>query len=452
MSTSERPLAVVILAAGQGTRMKSKLPKVLHPVAGRAMIRHVLAVAESLNPVKIVTVVAPEMAEVEAAVSPHPTAVQSRPLGTAHALLAAAQSLSEELEQGADVLVLYGDGPLITKPTLEAMLAKRKAAEAPAFVWLGVRPPDPSGYGRLIRSEGRLERIVEEKEANEEERLEGLVWGGLLAGDGRRLFELASRIDNRNAKGEYYLTALVALGNEAGALSGIAESTFEEILGINSRSELAAAEAIYQDRLRQAAMAAGVTLMAPESVTFSWDTALAADVTIEPNVIFGPGVTVAEGVTIRGFCHLEGVTIGAGSVVGPYARFRPGTDLGEGVRIGNFVEVKAASFGPGAKANHLSYIGDAEVGAGANLGAGTITANYNGVFKSKTEIGKGASTGSNSVLVAPVRLGDEAILGAGSVMTQDVEADAIATTRPPLDVRPRSAGRYRARLQRLKPK
>lgn len=451
MNASERPLAIVILAAGQGTRMKSRLPKVLHALAGRAMIRHVLAVAESLTPAKIVTVIGPDMPEVEAAVAPHPTAVQTRPLGTAHALLAAAQSLSAELERGADVLVLYGDGPLITRPTLEAMLAKRQGPDAPSFVWLGVRPPDPSGYGRLIRAEGRLQRIVEEKEASEAERREGLVWGGLLAGDGRRLFELASRIDNRNAKGEFYLTSLVTLGNEAGAASGIVESAFEEILGVNSRAELAAAEAIYQRRLRQAAMAAGVTLVQPDSVTFSWDTELAPDVTIEPNVIFGPGVSVEEGASILGFSHLEGVSVGAGARVGPFARLRPGSRLEPGVRIGNFVEVKATTFDAGAKANHLSYIGNAHVGAGANIGAGTITANYNGVYKSQTEIGRGASTGSNSVLIAPVRLGDEAILGAGSVMTQDVEDDAIATSRAPLDVRPRSAGRYRARLKRLKP-
>ncbi len=449
MNAAERPLAIVILAAGQGTRMKSALHKVLHPIAGRPMIRQVLAVAESLQPAKIVTVIAPDMPEVEAAVAPHPTAVQSRPLGTAHALLAAAQALAPELEQGADVLVLYGDGPLITKRTLEAMLARR--SDEAAFVWLGVRPPDPTGYGRLILSEGRLVRIVEEKEADDEERREGLVWGGLLAGDGHRLFELASRIDNRNAKGEYYLTSLVALGNEAGAHSGICKSALEEVLGINSRSELAAAEAIFQGRLRGAAMAAGVTLIQPESVNFSWDTEIAADVTVEPNVIFGPGVSIAGGVTIKGFSHLEGVTIGAKAIVGPFARLRPGSALGEGVHIGNFVEVKAAQIDSGAKANHLSYIGDAHVGSGANIGAGTITANYNGVYKNRTEIGAGASTGSNSVLVAPVRLGDEAILGAGSVLTQDVEADAIATTRLPLDIRPRSAGRYRARLLRTKP-
>ncbi len=451
MNGAERPLAIVILAAGQGTRMKSALPKVLHPIAGRAMIRQVLAVAESLQPAKIVTVVAPGMAEVEAAVAPHPTAVQERALGTAHALLAAAGALAPELAAGADVLVLYGDGPLITRPTLEAMLDLRRRDEPPAFVWLGVRPPDPTGYGRMIRSEGRLQRIVEEKDASDEERREGLIWGGLLAGDGRRLFELTARIDNRNVKGEYYLTGLAELGNEAGAHSAICESALEEVLGVNSRGELAAAEAILQGRLRQAAMANGVTLTAPDTVTFSWDTEVAADVTVEPNVIFGPGVRVETGVTIRGFSHLEGVSIAAGAIVGPFARLRPGSRIGEGAHIGNFVEVKASEIEAGAKANHLSYIGDAHVGAGANIGAGTITANYNGVYKSRTEIGRGASTGSNSVLVAPVRLGDEAILGAGSVLTEDVEADAIATTRAPLDLRPRSAGRYRARLKRLKP-
>ncbi len=451
MNGAERPLAVVILAAGQGTRMKSSLPKVLHPIAGRPMLHQVLAVAEGLQPAKIVTVVAPGMEAVAAAVAPHPTAIQSRPLGTAHAVLAAAQELAPELEAGADVLVLYGDGPLITTATLEAMLAQRGRAEDTAFVWLGVRPPDPTGYGRMLRSEGRLQRIVEEKDASDEERREGLVWGGLLAGNGRRLFELASRIDNRNAKGEYYLTDLVSLGNEAGAYSGICETAVEEVLGINSRAELAAAEAIFQNRLRQAAMANGVTLTAPETVTFCWDTELAADVTVEPNVIFGPGVRVESGTAIRGFSYLEGVTVGARSIVGPYARLRPGTVLGEEVHIGNFVEVKASEVEAGAKANHLSYIGDSHVGAGANIGAGTITANYNGIYKSRTEIGRGASTGSNSVLVAPVRLGDEAILGAGSVLTQDVEDDAIATTRAPLDVRPRSAGRYRARLRRTKP-
>lgn len=450
MTAGERPLAVVVLAAGQGTRMKSALPKVLHPVAGRAMIAHVLAVAESLAPAKIVTVVAPGMEAVAAAVAPHPTAVQAEPLGTAHALLAAEAALAPEIAAGADVLVLYGDGPLITAETLQALLAARGGAEPPAFVWLGVRPPDPTGYGRLILEGGGLARIVEEKEASPAERAVGLVWGGLLAGEGRRLFELARRIDNCNAKGEYYLTSLVALGRAAGARSAVAESAFEEVLGVNSRAELAAAEALYQARLRRRFLAEGVTLIQPESVTFAWDTVIGRDVTIEPNVIFGPGVVVEEEVEIRGFSHIAGARIGRGAVVGPFARLRPGARLEEEVHVGNFVEVKAARLGRGAKANHLSYLGDAAVGPGANIGAGTITANYNGVYKSRTEIGAGASTGSNSVLVAPVSLGAGAVLGAGSVLTRDVPDDAIATARPPLQVSERAAERYRQRLRREK--
>ncbi|MBC6406282.1 MAG: bifunctional UDP-N-acetylglucosamine diphosphorylase/glucosamine-1-phosphate N-acetyltransferase GlmU [Rhodospirillales bacterium] len=447
MDAPESPLAIVILAAGQGTRMQSALPKVLHPIAGRPMIAQVLAVAERLAPAKIVTVVAPGMDRVTAAVAPHPTAVQTRPLGTAHALLAAAEVLADDLAAGADVLVLYGDGPLIAETTLSAMLAKRRDAD---FVWLAVRPPDPTGYGRLIREEGKLQRIVEEKDASPEERREGLVWGGLLAGRGRRLFELASRIDNRNAKGEFYLTALVSLGNEAGAVSTLCERPLEEVLGVNSRRELAAAEAVMQRRLRLAAMENGVTLVAPESVIFSWDTRLAADVTVEANVVFGPGVTVAGGSVIRSFSHLEGVSVGANATVGPFARLRPGTELGDEVHIGNFVEVKASHIECGAKANHLSYIGDATVGAAANIGAGTVTANYNGVYKSRSEIGAGASVGSNTVLVAPVRLGAGAIAGAGSVLTEDVPDGAIAVARAKPSVTPRAAERYRARLRKEK--
>jgi len=450
MTTAERPLAVVILAAGQGTRMKSTLPKVLHPVAGRPMVKHVLAVAESLKPAKIVTVVAPGMDAVADAVAPHPTALQRDALGTAHAVLAAEAELQAELQAGADVLVLYGDGPLITAETLQAMLDERRRPGAPAFVWLGVRPPNPGGYGRMVLEVGRLTRIVEEKDASGEERAIGLVWGGLVAGDGPRLFSLARRIDNRNAKGEYYLTSLVALGNAEGAPSGVAECPFEEVLGVNSRAELAAAEAIYQDRLRRRFLAEGVTLVQPQSVTFAWDTVLGRDVVIEPNVIFGPGAVVEDEVEIRGFSHIAGARIGRGSTVGPFARLRPGTELDDGVHVGNFVEVKQAHLGQGAKANHLSYIGDAAVGAGANIGAGTITANYNGIFKSRTEVGAGASTGSNSVLVAPVRLGEGSILGAGSVLTQDVPDDAIASTRAPLTVSERAAARYRARLRREK--
>jgi len=446
-SGSNAPLAVVILAAGQGTRMKSDLPKVLHPVAGRPMIRHVLAVAESLEPVKIVTVVAPGMERVAEAVTPHPTAIQSPALGTAHALLQAEAALRDEVAAGADVLVLYGDGPLITAETLQIMLGARRDPAGPAFVWLGVRPPDPFGYGRLVVEEGRLQRIVEEKDASPEEKAIGLVWGGLLVGKGDALFRLAGQIGNDNAKGEYYLTDLVALGNAAAAPSGIAESGFDDVRGVNSRAELAAAEAIMQQRLRAKWLAEGVTMQAPETVFLAHDTELARDVTIEPNVFFGPKVTVGPRVVIRAFSHLEDCRIAADAVIGPYARLRPGAEIGEAAHVGNFVEVKAAKLGHGAKANHLTYIGDAEVGAKANIGAGTITANYNGIYKSKTVIGPESNIGSNSVLVAPVTIGDKAVVGAGSTITKDVPANAIAATRSEMSLREEAAERYRERLR-----
>ncbi len=452
MTAGKRPLAVVVLAAGAGTRMKSALPKVLHPVAGRPMINHVLAVAESLGPAKIVTVVAPGMEAVAAAVAPHPVAVQSQPLGTAHAVLAAREALAPELAAGADVLVLYGDGPLITPETLSRMLEARAGEAPPALVWLGVQLSDPTGYGRLILDkDGALARIVEERDATEKERAVDLIWGGLLAGEGKLLFKLAAAVDNKNAKGEYYLTSLVRLGNAALARSAVVECGFEEVLGVNSRSELAEAEAHLQQRLRRRAMADGASLIAPETVTLSWDTVIGRDVTIEPYVIFGPGVEVEEGAVIHGFSHLADVRIGREATVGPFARVRGGASLGEGVRVGNFVELKAVQMGDGAKAAHLAYLGDATVGAEANIGAGTITANYNGVYKSRTEIAAGASTGSNSVLIAPMTLGEGAIVGAGSVMSTDVPADAIATTRAPLDIRTDKAARYRARLKETKP-
>ncbi len=388
--------------------MRSALPKVLHEIGGRPMIGHVLAAAEALSPRRIAVVIGPDMEAVAAAVRPHDTAVQQEPLGTAHAVLAAEALLGEEVAAGADVLVLYGDGPLISPATLQAMLAALDAPAAPSFVWLGVRPPDPTGYGRLILSEGRLQRIVEERDADDEERACGLVWGGLVAGRGRRLFDLARRIGNDNAKSEYYLTALVALGQGEGATSAVVESGFDEVRGVNSRAELAEAEAIFQGRARRRAMDGGATLQAPETVFFSWDTQLAADVTVEPNVVFGPGVTVSAGATIRAFSHIEATEIGTGTAVGPFARLRGGAVLGAEVRIGNFVEVKGSRFGDGAKAAHLSYLGDAAIGAAANIGAGTITCNYDGVAKHRTEIGAGAFIGSNTALVAPVTVGDGA--------------------------------------------
>lgn len=447
---TQQDLAVIILAAGQGTRMKSALPKVLHPVAGRPMLKHVIAAAEALAPARIVVVVAPGMESVAAAAAPHAVAIQTRPLGTAHAVLAAREALAAEVQAGADVLVLYGDGPLISPETLRAMLVERRRPGGPAFVWLGVRPPDPTGYGRLVQEQGALARIVEEKDASAEERALGLVWGGLVAGEGRRFFELAARIDDDNAKREFYLTALVGIGRAAGAASGVVESAFDEVRGVNSRAELAEAEAIFQQRLRRYWMDAGVTFTAPETVYLSWDTLLARDVTVEPHVFFAPGVTVEEGVEIRAYSHLAGVTVRRGAILGPFARLRPGSEVGEGAHVGNFVELKAAQLGAGAKANHLTYLGDATVGAAANIGAGTITANYDGVMKHRTEIGAGVSIGSNSVLVAPVTLGAGAVVGAGSVITQPIPEDAIAATRAPLTVTERSAARYKARLKAIK--
>ena len=324
------------------------------------------------------------------------------------------------------------------------------AVDHAPFAWLGARPSDPTGYGRLIVENGELTRIVEEKDASPQERKVGLIWGGLLAGEGGALFELARRIDDNNAKREFYLTSLVALGRGAGQRSVVVESDFDEVRPANTRAELAETEAAFQHRRRREVMEAGATLIAPETVFFSWDTALAPDVTVEPNVVFGPGVTVARGAVIRAFSHLAGVAVDAEAIVGPFARLRPGSRVGEGAHVGNFVELKAATLGAGAKANHLSYIGDATVGAKANIGAGTITANYDGVMKHRTEIGAGASIGSNAVLVAPVSVGDGAIVGAGTTITEPVPDDAVAVARAPLSVSQRSAERHRARLKRIK--
>ncbi len=436
-------LAVVVLAAGKGTRMKSDLPKVLHPVAGRPMVDWVLAAAEALDPREIVVVVGPGMDSVAEAVAPHRTAVQAEQLGTADAVAAAREALAGALDAGADVLVLYGDGPLIEPETLRRMAAARAEGRGD-YVWLGFRPEDPTGYGRLQLDEaGAVTRIVEEKDASEEERRIGLCWGGLLLARGPALFAQLPRISNDNAKGEYYLTDLVALGAAAGERSVVVECSAEEVRGVNSRAELAEAEALIQGRLRRAAMDGGATLTDPASVFLCWDTRLGRDVTIGPNVCFGPGAVVEDGVEIRAFSHLEGCRIASGAVVGPFARLRPGAELGEGARVGNFVEVKAATLGPGAKVNHLSYVGDATVGAKANLGAGTITCNYDGYRKSRTEIGAEAFIGSNTALVAPVVVGRGAIVGAGSTIAEDVPDEGLAVTRAEQTIRPLAARRFR---------
>lgn len=421
------PAAAVILAAGKGTRMKSVLPKVLHALAGKPMIGHVLDALAPLGCAPVVVVLAPGMDRVAAAVQPHATAIQQEQLGTGHAVMAAFPALGKVT---GDVLVLYGDTPFISTATLTRMLERRRRADDPAVVVLGMRPDDPGEYGRLvIGADGYLRAIVEYKDADSDQRSIRLCNSGVMAIDGAHLASLLERIGNDNAKGEYYLTDIVAIAGARGLNCAVVEAPVDELMGINSRAELAVAEAVLQDRLRAAAMDGGATLIDPKTVWLCHDTRLGRDVTVGPNVVFGPGVAVADGAEIRAVSHLEGAMVGAGAVIGPFARLRPGAEIGDTARVGNFVEVKNTRFGAGAKANHLSYVGDASVGAGANLGAGTITCNYDGYDKARTEIGARVFVGSNSTLVAPLVIGEGAYVAAGSVVTSDVPADALAVAR-----------------------
>jgi bifunctional UDP-N-acetylglucosamine pyrophosphorylase/glucosamine-1-phosphate N-acetyltransferase len=358
--------------------------------------------------------------------------VQERRLGTGDAVASARPALAGYLdpEDSGDVLVVFGDTPLLTAETLQAMAALRRAPGAPALLCVAFRPDDPAHYGRVVcGSDGEVEKIVEYADASTAEREIDLCNGGMLLGDGPVLMSLIAQLGNDNAKGEYYLTDVFALARAAGRRVGIAEADPDEVMGVNSRAELATAEALMQRRLRARVLAGGATLIDPATVWLSADTVLGRDVTIQPNVYFGPGVVIGDGVEIRAFSHLEGATVEAGAVVGPFARLRPGAVLGPGARVGNFVEVKNATLGAGAKANHLAYLGDAEVGAEANIGAGTITCNYDGLAKHRTEIGAGVFIGSNSALVAPVKVGAGAIVGAGSTITRDVAAGAVSVAR-----------------------
>ena len=421
--------AAVILSAGLGTRMKSAVPKVLHPLAGRPMILHLLETLAPLGLEPLVVVVGDGMDEVAETVKPHPIVVQKPALGTGHAVLAAKEVLGEF---SGDVLVLYGADPLIAPETITRLLAARQAKPEPAVVVLGFEATEPGDYGRLILSGyGALQAIVEARDATPEQLEICLCNSGIMAIDAKHLWRLLDRVGNDNAKGEYYLTDIVALAREDGLNCAVVEGIEEELIGIDSRADLAMAEMILQDRLRLAAMEGGATLFDPESVTFCFDTKLGRDVTIGPNVHFGPGVRVGDGVEILPFCHIEGAEIAPGARIGPFARLRPGAAIAEDVHIGNFVEIKNAAIEAGAKVNHLTYVGDARVGTKANVGAGTITCNYDGFDKHHTDIGAGAFIGSNVALVAPVKVGDGAIIGAGSVITKDVDADAMAITRAP---------------------
>ena len=428
---SERNLAVVILAAGKGTRMKSDLPKVLHPVAGKPMLWHVQASVATLSPEETVVVVAPGMTDVEAAAAPSRCAVQAKPLGTGHAVAAAREALQPLLGLvETDVLVVFGDTPLLTGETLRRMVDARSQPAAPDIVGLAFRPDEPAHYGRVILdSTGRIEKIVEFADADAAQRRIDLCNAGIVIGSGRRLFDLIERLGSDNAQGEYYLTDIFGLAHEEGRPAGVVECPVEEVLGVNSRADLALVESVMQDRLRRRAMAEGATLIDPATVWFSADTRLGGDVTVHPSVCFGPGVSIGDRVEIRSFSHLEGAKVGDGAVLGPFARLRPGARVGEGAHVGNFVEIKNAELGTGAKANHLSYIGDASVGAAANIGAGTITCNYDGFARHHTAIGAGAFIGSNTALVAPVSVGPGALVGAGSTITRDVPGDALAVER-----------------------
>ena len=451
-------LAVVVLAAGLGTRMKSARPKVLHPIAGRSMLGHVLETVSALAPERVIVVAGPEM---DGAAEPLLAAAgltgeivfQEQRLGTGHAVACAKAALAgfHGADGGGDVLVVYGDTPFLSAETLQTMVAARRGPKAADLLGLAFRPDDPGQYGRVVVDpDGQVLRIVEYADATEDERRIDLCNAGILLGDGPMLFGLVDRLSKDNAKGEYYLTDVIALASADGRRVQSTEADPEEVLGVNSRAELAVAEAIMQTRLRAEAMVNGATLVDPSSVWFSWDTRLGRDVTIQPNVVFGPGVTVADEVEIRSFCHLEQVRIESGAVVGPFARLRPGTVVGRDARVGNFVEVKNAVLGEGAKANHLTYLGDAEVGAGANVGAGTITCNYDGVAKHRTDIGEGAFIGSNTALVAPVSVGAEAIVGAGSTITRDVAPGAVALARGAQSQKDGAATRLRERQRKLK--
>ena len=448
------PVAAVILAAGKGTRMKSDLHKVLHPIAGRPMLLHLIDSVSALAPERTVVVVGAGREQVEGAVAPLgiATAHQAEQLGTGHAVAQAEAALAGF---SGDVLILYGDVPLVGAETMRRMLDRLHGDDAPATVVLGFRPADPGAYGRVIVEAGsgdRIAKMVEYKDATAEERAVTLCNSGLMAVSSGDLFRLLARVGNDNAAGEYYLPDIVMLAAADGRASAVIETGAAEVAGVNSRAELAGVEADWQARRRAQAMADGATLIAPDTVWFAHDTQIGRDVTIEPHVFFGPGVTVADGATIHAFSHVEGATVGAGAEVGPYARLRPGAVLGERSKVGNFVEIKKAVLGKGAKANHLTYLGDAEVGAGANIGAGTITCNYDGFLKYRTVIGEGAFVGSNSALVAPVTIGAGAIVAAGSVVTRDVSADALVLVRPEQQEKAGWAARFREKMAARKKK
>jgi bifunctional UDP-N-acetylglucosamine pyrophosphorylase/glucosamine-1-phosphate N-acetyltransferase len=444
-----RTSLTIVLAAGEGTRMRSGMPKVLHPVAGQSLLAHVLAAAPQGEGSSLAVVIGPDHQavadEVRRMRPDAETFVQQDRLGTAHAVLAARQAIARGAD---DLLIAFGDTPLISAATFERLRAPLQ--DGAALAVLGFRAADPTGYGRLLIDGDQLVAIREHADASPEERAVTLCNAGVMAFDGRRALEIVEKIGNANRKSEYYLTDAVAVVRELGLKAIVIETGEDEVRGINTKAQLAETEQAMQTRLRQAALDAGVTLIAPETVYLAADTSFGSDVTIEPFVVIGPGVSIADGAVIHAFSHIVQASIGKNASVGPYARLRPGTSLGEGAKIGNFVETKAAVLEAGVKVNHLSYIGDTQIGAGANIGAGTITCNYDGFDKHKTTIGAGAFVGSNSSLVAPVKIGAGAFIGSGSVITQDIPDDALALERSQQTVREGWATHFRETKSRNK--
>jgi bifunctional UDP-N-acetylglucosamine pyrophosphorylase / glucosamine-1-phosphate N-acetyltransferase len=437
-----RSSLTVVLAAGEGTRMRSALPKVLHPVAGQSLLAHVLQAAPQGQETSLSVVVGPDHSAVESEAKrlrpDASTFVQRERLGTAHAVLAAREAIARGAD---DLLIAFGDTPLISGETFARMRAP--LAKGAALAVLGFRAADPTGYGRLLIEGGKLVAIREQADASPEERKITLCNAGVMAFDGRRALQILDKIGNANSKSEYYLVDAVTIVRDMGLEAVVIETSEDEVRGINTKAQLAEAESVMQAKLRKAALDAGVTLIAPETVYLAADTKFGRDVIIEPFVVIGPGVSIDDGAVIHSFSHIVQAQIGKKASVGPYARIRPGTSLGEGARIGNFVETKAAILEAGVKVNHLSYIGDAHVGANSNIGAGTITCNYDGFSKHKTTIGAGAFVGTNSSLVAPVKIGSGAYIGSGSVITKDVPDDAMAVGRSPQTNREGGATRYR---------
>jgi len=438
MTSTAHPRAAIILAAGQGTRMKSLVPKVLHPVGGRAMLDHAIDAAEALGCERIVVVVGAHSPEVRDHVvkrlGEDAIAVQDPPLGTGHAVRAAEAVLGDFVGQ---VVITYGDVPLLRAADIEPVFAAHEGVTV-----IGFEARDPGAYGRLVMDGDQLLAITEAREASPEVLALTACNSGVMAAPVGLLFDLLAEVRNENAKGEYYLTDVVELARKRGAPTRVVFAGEDAVMGVNAQAELAVAEALFQKARREAFLAAGVTMAAPETVHFSFDTEVGGGTMIEPYVVFGPGTRIAGGARIRGFSHIEGATVAAGAEVGPYARLRPGADLGEGVRVGNFVEVKNVRMDAGAKANHLAYLGDGVVGARANIGAGTIFCNYDGFFKHRTTVGEGAFVGSNSALVAPVTIGAGAMVGSGSVITTDVAPGDLALARGAQTAKPGWAARF----------